>query len=82
MKEMKVKVKNWSVEIDADGNRKITGQYQILAGTKVMATQGFNSSYGSVEIALPSDLIIQADELSKKIEKAISDHFDIEAVSV
>ena len=76
MNEMKVQVKSWSVETDADGNKKIAGQYQIMAGTKVMATQGFNNGYASVEIAFPSDLLIQAKELSKKIGEAIVNHFD------
>ena len=64
-------IKNWHVSKADDGQSPIGGEYEIRCGGKVIASQQFNSGYGSVPFAFSADAIQAARNLDKLIRDEI-----------
>jgi len=73
---MKVKVvtEKWAYK-EVEGVKKIVGSYKVLCGGTQIARQDFNDGYNSTTIIFPTELLLEIEELGKKIEKAITENF-------
>lgn len=73
--EMKIVVKEWKARTDEKKQRTVGGKYEIRLGNQVVSTSDFNDGYNTTDISIPADILIDIDELDKKIKKAIIDNF-------
>lgn len=73
---MKVNVitKNWALK-EIDGIKKITGTYKLMCGGTEVANQNFNDGYGDTTLIFPTELVLEVEQIGKKIEAAITENF-------
>ena len=73
---MKVQVttESWSLK-EVEGVKKIVGNYKIMCGATEIAKQDFNDGYGATTLIFPTELVLECEQLGRKIEAAIAKNF-------
>lgn len=67
-------LKEWGVKI-IDGEKKISGTFAVMNGTKEIAEQLFNTQYGNKKINFPAKLMVEIEALDKKILDELDRYF-------
>ena len=78
--ELKITAKSWRYafkdEDKTEIGRTICGTYAVMMGDKIIAEKTFNSGYGSVDMALPAELMVKVEALDAEIKQAIVESFN------
>ena len=72
---MEIKLKEWKVGKDEQGNHRIEGVYAVMSGKQEVAAQNFNAGYPNVSIPIPPELMVEANALTEKITTLIKESF-------
>ena len=77
--KMKMKIKNldWYIRTRDDDTKTVSGTYAVMGGDKQVATQDFNDTYGSCDIAIPDNLISRLETIGEEVEKIIEENFNV-----
>jgi len=73
--EMEICVSEWKIKIDDKKQKTIAGKYQVKLGPAVISESDFNDGYNSTDIAIPSEIMVEAEGLDNKIKEAIIKNF-------
>ena len=73
--EMEICVSEWKIKIDDKKQKTIAGKYQVKLGSSVISESEFNDGYNSTTIAIPPEIMIEAEKLDSKIKQSIIDNF-------
>jgi hypothetical protein len=73
--EMEICVSEWSVLIDDKKQKTIGGKYQVRMNGNVISESQFNSGYGSTDIGIPAEILVEAEKLDEKVKDAIIKNF-------
>ena len=73
--QAQIRVKTCKLEL-IENNHIITGEYDIMAGEKVIATQAFNGPYSNVKIAFSRDATDAFKALMKTVISEIEMTFE------
>ena len=73
--EIDICVSSWKVIISDNKQKTIGGKYQVKMGSHVVSETSFNDGYGSTEIVIPAELMVEAEKLDSKIKEAIVKNF-------
>ena len=65
--DVRLSLKSWRVEQDESKQPKLAGEYSVMLGDKEIASQNFNHSYSSKNVAFSGELMAQTKELELKI---------------
>lgn len=68
--DVQIFVKEWKYK-EVEDVRKIVGTYALKAGKTELADQQFNDGYGATTIIFPTELMVEVENLTKRIESAI-----------
>ena len=72
---MEICVSEWKIKIDDKKQKTIAGKYQVKLGSSVISESEFNDGYNSTTIAIPPEIMIEAEKLDSKIKQSIIDNF-------
>ena len=73
--EMEICVSEWKMRIGDNKQKTIGGKYQIKMGSNVVSESEFNDGYNSTEIAIPAEILVEAEKLDEKIRESIIKNF-------
>jgi len=73
--EMEICVSEWKIKIDDKKQKTIAGKYQVKLGSSVISVSEFNDGYNSTTIAIPPEIMIEAEKIDSKIKQSIIDNF-------
>jgi len=73
--EMEICVSEWKMRIGDNKQKTIGGKYQIKMGSNVVSESEFNDGYNSTEIAIPAEILVEAEKLDAKIRESIIKNF-------
>ena len=73
--EMEICVSEWIMRIGDNKQKTIGGKYQIKMGSNVVSESEFNDGYNSTEIAIPAEILVEAEKLDAKIRESIIKNF-------
>lgn len=73
--QLQILLKNWSIVQDKEEGKKIAGTYVVMCGDTQVAEKEFNEGYNNQKIGFPSELMVEAETLTKKIEAGIKEFF-------
>lgn len=72
--DIKFSIKNWHIKKDdKSGQSKVCGTYDLTMNGKVIASQNFNSEYGSIEVPFSGDLFKRLHALENDILEEIKE---------
>ena len=63
------------MRIGDNKQKTIGGKYQIKMGSNVVSESEFNDGYNSTEIAIPAEILVEAEKLDAKIRESIIKNF-------
>ena len=70
--QVKMILKRWTIERnEKKQTQKITGAYSLNMGTTEVAEQTFNGEYNGMKLPFSTALMLEVEELEKKIKKEI-----------
>ena len=73
--DMEICVSEWKIRLDDKKQKTIGGKYQVKLGPAVISESDFNSGYNSTDIAIPPEIMLEAEALDIKIKEAIIKNF-------
>lgn len=72
---MEIFVSMWGMVLNEKKQKTIGGKYQVKMGNMVVSESEFNAGYNSTDIAIPADILVEAEALDAKIKEAIIKNF-------
>jgi putative methionine-R-sulfoxide reductase with GAF domain len=72
--EVSITLKDWKYE-EAEGTRKIVGNYVMKCGATEIGVQSFNGSYANVKIPFSTGLMVEVERLTEMIVAEITKNF-------
>ena len=73
--DVEIVVKDWGVKEKEDKSKTIAGSYAVRMLGKDVATQAFNSGYGSTDIPIPAKLMAKLEDIDAEIKQVIIENY-------
>jgi hypothetical protein len=73
--EVKIIVTKWKIIEKDDKTKTIGGTYEVRCGATKVSESNFNEGYGSTNITIPPQLMIEVETLDQKIKEQIVTNF-------
>ena len=72
--DFSIELKKWSIILD-EGQRKIAGEFVVMAGATEVAQKNFNEGWNCAKVVFPTELMVKAEALTAEIKAHITKTF-------